>query len=508
MPHQWDDAALASRPPVAVALAQPPVPPAREDAVTVADVFVALLVAGLLLVAAKALRRRVGLLRTLYLPSSVIAGVLALLLGPQALGVLTGAAGGPDALTGGLLPSAVLEVWAELPVLLINVVFAALFIGKPIPGLRTIWNQAGPQVALGQSIAWGQYVVGLLLGITVLTPLFGLDPIAGALIEIGFEGGHGTAAGLAGTFEAFDFAEGADLALGLATVGLVAGVLIGTLLVNWGVRTGRIALDEHGNPLDTARMRTADDLDDLDDREGARTDATRATDPLSVHLGFVGLAIAVGWGLQQALVALESLTWARDGGLELLVHIPLFPLAMIGGVLLQLVLDRTGRTALVDRQLVNRVSGAALDFIIVAALGTLSLAALGGNLGAFTVLAVAGIAWNVAAFLVLAPRMVPEFPYERGLGDFGQSMGMTVTGLLLMRIADPANRSGGLEAFGYKQLMFEPVVGGGLFTAASVPLIAQLGPYWVLAITATLLVAWLGVGLLVFGPREAESVRP
>jgi glutamate:Na+ symporter, ESS family len=50
-----------------------------------------------------------------------------------------------------------------------------------------------------------------------------MNPIAGALIEIGFEGGHGTAAGLAGTFETFGFAEGADLALGLATVGLVAG---------------------------------------------------------------------------------------------------------------------------------------------------------------------------------------------------------------------------------------------------------------------------------------------
>ena len=187
------------------------------------------------------------------------------------------------------------------------------------------------------------------------------------------------------------------------------------------------------------------------------------------------------------------------------MHIPLFPLAMIGGVVLQLALERTARAGLVDRRLVNRISGASLDLIIVAALGTLSLEALGGNLAAFGLLAVAGIAWNVGAFLVLAPRMIPTHPYERGLGDFGQSMGMTVTGLLLMRIADPPNRSGGLEAFGYKQLMFEPVVGGGLFTAAAVPLIAQLGPWWVLAITGTLLAVWLAVGLLVFGRREAAE---
>jgi glutamate:Na+ symporter, ESS family len=471
---------------------------------SVTDVFTSLLVIGLALVAAKWLRARIGLFRRLFLPASVIGGTLVLLVGPQVLGRAVDAFGGPTWLAGGLIPEAVLDVWTELPVLLISVVFAALFLGKTIPGVRDIWRIAGPQVALGQSIAWGQYVVGITLGLLVLGPLFGLDPIAGALIEIGFEGGHGTAAGLAGTFEEFGFAEGTDLALGLATVGLVAGVLIGTVIVNWGVRTGRIELDPSGDPVEAARAETTDDLDDLDDREGARSDENASTDPLSIHLGFVALAIAIGWLLLEGLVLVEQATWGGEDGLELLVHLPLFPMAMLGGVLLQLVLARTDRAALVDRHLINRISGAALDLIIVAALGTLSLEALGGNLGAFLVLAVAGIAWNVGAFLLLAPRIVPEYAYERGLGDFGQSMGMTVTGLLLMRIADPPNRSGGLEAFGYKQLLFEPVVGGGLFTAASVPLIAQLGAVPVLIGTAVLTVGWIVLGLRRFGPdREA-----
>jgi glutamate:Na+ symporter, ESS family len=477
---------------------------------SVADAFTAVLAIGLFVVAGTWLRAHITLFRRLFLPASVIGGTLALLLGPQGLGRLVTVLDGPAWLEDGLLPTAVLDVWSELPVLLISVVFAALFIGKHIPGLRDIWEVAGPQVALGQSIAWGQYVVGIALGLLVLSPVFGMDPIAGALIEIGFEGGHGTAAGLAGTFEEFGFAEGTDLALGLATVGLLAGVLIGTVIINWGVRTGRIALDPSGDPVEVARAATDDDLDDLDDREGepaARTDddASKATDPLSVHLGFVAIAIAIGWLLLRGLEAVEVATWGGDDGLELLVHLPLFPMAMLGGVLLQLLLDRTRRDHVVDRRLVNRISGAALDLIIVAALGTLSLEAIGGNLGPFLVLAIAGIAWNVGAFLVLAPRIVPRYAYERGLGDFGQSMGMTVTGLLLMRIADPPNRSGGLEAFGYKQLLFEPVVGGGLFTAASIPLIAQLGPVPVLVGTSLLLAFWVLVGLRRFGPERQPA---
>jgi glutamate:Na+ symporter, ESS family len=473
--------------------------------IAVVDVFTALLVIGLLLVAAKWLRVKLPIFQRLFLPASVIGGTLGLLIGPQVLGNLVRASNGPEQLAGGLIPEAVLEVWGELPVLLISVVFAALFIGKRIPSIRTIWQVAGPQVALGQSIAWGQYVVGLTLGLLILTPVFGLPPMAGALLEIGFEGGHGTAAGLADTFEEFGFAEGTDLALGLATIGLVTGVLIGTLIVNWGVRTDRISLGADGDPVTNARAATDDDLDDLDDREGVRDRAQSSTDPLSVHIGFVAIAISVGWLLLEALEAIEVASWGGDDGLELLVHLPLFPMAMLGGVLLQLVLDRTGRQELVDRKLINRLSGTALDLIIVAALATLSLDALGGNLGPFLILAGAGIAWNVGAFLLLAPRIVPEYAYERGLGDFGQSMGMTVTGLLLMRIADPPNRSGGLEAFGYKQLLFEPVVGGGLFTAASVPLIAQLGAIPVLLGTSVLMVFWVLLGIRRFGPRTGAA---
>jgi glutamate:Na+ symporter, ESS family len=472
----------------------------------VVDVFAALLVIGLFLVAAKWIRAHVPLFQRLFLPASVIGGTLALLLGPQLLGRLVDAVDGPEFLAGGILPPVVLDVWAELPVLLISVVFAALFIGKHIPGIKAIWRIAGPQVALGQSIAWGQYVVGITLSLLVLGPLFGLPPLAGALLEIGFEGGHGTAAGLSDTFEEFGFAQGTDLALGLATIGLVAGVLIGTVIINWGVRTDRISLNAAGDPVVGARAATDDDLDDLDDRE-VTDDTPSATDPLSIHLGYVAIAIAIGWVLLDVLEAIEVATWGGDDGLELLVHLPLFPMAMLGGVLLQLVLDRSGRSDLVDRRLINRIAGAALDLIIVAALGTLSLQAIGGNLAPFLVLAVAGIAWNVGAFLLLAPRIVPEYAYERGLGDFGQSMGMTVTGLLLMRIADPANRSGGLEAFGYKQLLFEPVVGGGLFTAASVPLIAQLGAVPVLIGTSVLLVFWVVLGIRRFGPGAAQEQR-
>jgi glutamate:Na+ symporter, ESS family len=471
------------------------------------DLLWAFVFIGLALLAGKGLRRLFPVLADLFLPSSILGGFLVLLLGPQGLGALAARwlPEGWGAIQGAI-PAPVLGVFRGLPGLLINVVFAALLLGKPIPGLRTIWRRAGSQAAYGQVVAWGQYVVGIVLCLTVLTPVFGLPPMAGALIEIAFEGGHGTAAGMAGVFAEMGFAEGADLALALATVGLVSGVVAGTILVNWAGRRGllqgtagggrrRIRAHDAGMDEDVA--------EELRDVMWEREQELKPTDPLSIHLAVVGLAIGLGWLMREGLVRLEAATWARNGGIEILRFIPLFPMAMLGGVAIQIVLDRTGLNRHVSRRLMNRISGASLDFTIVAALGSLSLSAVRTHWASFLLLSVAGLAWNLFALRALAPRLMPDHWFHRGICNFGQSTGVTVTGLLLLRMADPANESDALEGFGYKQLLFEPIVGGGLFTAASVPLLARLGPWIMLAITGGLLAFWLAAGWMLFGrPRQ------
>ncbi|TVP50033.1 MAG: sodium:glutamate symporter [Halomonas sp.] len=477
---------------------------------TVGELFIALVTIALVLLASNALRLWLPWLRRLFLPSSVIGGLLLLLLGPDVIGRAL-----PPIFedSPGLFPAYVQESWSALPALLINVVFAALFIGKTIPGLRTIWLRAGPQVVVGQTMAWGQYVVGLTLALLVLVPIFNMNPMVGALIEIGFEGGHGTAAGMADTFSELGFEEGADLALGLATIGIVSGVLIGTVVINIAARRGVVKLDDEidrgldGEKSDPDNLMRDDERPSTEEFSEFKKDLVQeagTTDPLSLHIGLVGIAIVIGWLLLSGLQWIEQVTWARNDGLEILAHVPLFPIAMIGGVILQLIVMRFRLERHVSARTMSRIAGTALDFTIVAALATLSLTTLGDYFVPFLLLALAGIGWSLFVLIVIAPRVIPENWFERGIGDFGQSMGVTVTGLLLMRMADPKNKSGALESFGYKQLMFEPVVGGGLFTAAALPLIAQFGALSVLIFTGLLTVGWLTFGLLYFGRMVPE----
>src|SRR5690625_5898304 len=169
----------------------------------------ALLYLGIFILIGKWLRVKVTWMQNLFLPSSMIAVFIALLLCPQVLGKLIGLwAEEGSLLTSGALPDTIITVWDKLPGLMINIVFATLFLGKQIPSKKDVLDYGGPQLAYGWTVGWGQYVIGILLMVLFITPVFGLPSMAGALIEIAFEGGHGTAAGLKGTCEELGFEEG------------------------------------------------------------------------------------------------------------------------------------------------------------------------------------------------------------------------------------------------------------------------------------------------------------
>lgn len=466
--------------------------------------FAVVLLAAVMLLG-KYLRVKVPAIQKLLLPSAIVAGFLGLILGPQVLGKLGEPLGWGWLENGGLFTEEIYEVWGMLPGLLISVVFATLFLGARIPSPKRAAKLVGPQLSVGVAYGSGQYVVGILLALLVLAPLFGVDPLFGALIEIAFEGGHGTAAGMQPAFEEMGIPEATDLALAMATVGLVAAILIGIAVINWGVRTGRTKVIKNVTEQSDSELRGLYS-DDETVHTGRMTARPASIEPLTLHVAVVGLAIILGWLILEGLVWMEDQLWGQpdslwpgaDGeGLTLLGYVPLFPLAMIGGVLIQVILDRTGNSRLLDHETMKRIQGLALDILIVAALATVSLTVIADYWQTFLILSIAGVAFCTFMLLYFTPRIIPAYWLERGIADFGQSMGVTATGLALLRVADPDDRSPALEAFGYKQLFFEPFFGGGLITAISIPVMFATGSVlWILIPMAVLFVISLSAGMI------------
>lgn len=431
----------------------------------------------LILLAARIIKRHSRLLQRYFIPSSLVAGAIGLILGPQVIGVI---------------PADITAVWSQLPKHLISVVFAGLFLGKHIPSAKRIWRAAGPMISFGMTLAWGQYVLGLLLAMFILTPFFGANPLVGALIEISFEGGHGTAGGLAPTFEQLGWPEGTDIALGIATVSIIVAITSGIFLINIHHRHRvRQAVDAQALERQQRSM-----IKSGYDLAGFFKTIEKHPEKLALHFALFALAIGLGWMFLRGLVMLEEAAFGGMTDMRFFAYVPLFPLAMIGGLCIQLIVNRLPKKKSIDRNVVHTFGAIALDFLIASAIATVSLNAISNNFAVFVILNIAGIAWILGCFIVLAPLMFKRHWFENGVTNMGQSMGMTATGLLLNKLVDPSDRTKARENFAYKQLVFEPFMGGGLVTAVSVVVIHQFGSVVALMISSAGLIFWLGLGLL------------
>ncbi|WP_307190048.1 hypothetical protein [Geomicrobium sp. JCM 19038] len=72
-----------------------------------------------------------------------------------------------------------------------------------------------------------------------------------------------------------------------------------------------------------------------------------------------------------------------------------------------------------------------------------------------------------------------------------------------MKIVDPKQETPAMKAFGYKQVFFEPMVGGGLVTAAAMPFIIQFGlmPSFI-GVTVLMILFWI-LGVFYFGKQKS-----
>ena len=419
----------------------------------------------LLLTLGKILRVQVPILQRLYLPSSVIGGVVGLAIFSCA---------------DGFFPPELKTTMAKCPGFLINVIFATIFLGAAVPKVKEVINFALPQLTLGQIIAWGQYVVGLGLAGFLFTKVFGVPPAFGNLLEIGFEGGHGTAGGMAEAFVAYGWEDGVALGFTVASIGMIIGIVIGMAMIQLAHRRGWVK-EVKGFHERKENERRGIHLRSARPSAGLQTVFSDSIDSLAWHLAIVGLSMLIGYGLY-LLIPMKGF--------------PLFPLCMIGGVVLSLGAKFTKVDLLVDRVQMERISGAALDFLVVSAVATIRLEVVAKNWQPLVILCAVGAIWSVWCVLFIAPRIFRTAWFERAIAEFGQATGVTATGLMLLRTVDPENKTPAAMSFGYKQLLHEPFMGGGLWTALALTLVYKIGWLNVFFLSLGFLVLWSIVAII------------
>ena len=402
----------------------------------------------LILAVGRALGARLQL-RLWGIPEALLAGMLGLLLAP----------GGPLP----LLPPQVMQLWADLPLVLLTLVFGSLLLGKPLPKLEGLWRPVSGQVSLALVLAFGQYVVGGLAVLLVLQPWLGVSPVMACLIEVAYEGGHGSAAAMGPSYAALGFPGGQALGLAMATVGLLSSTLVGGLVVVLARSRGWLLADAPGSAPS--------------EQTSTASGGSGGAAAWAVNLALVGVAVLTGVGL---LAGLRWLTAGLGDGVASVVDaLPVFPLAIVGSLLVRLALERSGKAHWASSTVQGQVGTLSADLLITAATAGLDLALLKADWLPLTVLALGGLVWNLAVTLLLAPRLLPADWFERAVIEFGQATGVAASGLLLLRMADPDDRSDALPAFSIKQLMLQPFLAGGVVTVVAPLAVAGWGlPLW------------------------------
>jgi len=408
-----------------------------------------LLIIGFLLIFGRRLKFAIQLER-FGLPIAVICGIVGILIGPY--GVFN------------FLTKETTSIWEESLTPLLSIVFATLMLGRSIPDLKGLIKPIGNQFLLALALGFGQFFVGGLVVKYLLPESINVNPLMGCLIEVGFEGGHGAAAIIGNSFNKLGFPEGLDLGLAMATIGLLSSSLIGSLFILLG-RIFKI----------TNQTEFIENRENKDFKFNINIFADLRI--LLVNVGFAGLAIFIGILLLKT-IRLSS-TFFGDFSKEVINSLPVFPLILIGSLLIRYVLEKTEKTAFISQILQREMGILSTDLLIFSAMASLNLSIVMNNLSTILLLTIFGLLWNILCIAFFSYFVFDDFWFEKGLVEFGNSTGVVASGLLLLRLADPNNLSKTLPIFTSKQLFAQLLLSGGFFTVLSPFLLSRIGlTYW------------------------------
>lgn len=408
-------------------------------------VFLYTAILGLLLMAATVLRVKIRFLKKMFIPASLIAGVIGLILGPNVLGII---------------PKEVTSFWSALSGRLIVIVFAPMMITGALPQFKKLANVAGPQIIFSYICTFAQYAVPLLLGAVLLAPLFGTNDLFGTIVEQGWAGGHGTSGGMTAVFEELGYMDGPSLSITSATVGLIFGIIGGTILINFAARRGWTSVLKAGREEAEKSDLYAGEEQPVGSKVTINPDVI---DSFGFHAALISIAVFIGWVLNSLLKTYIhfSVSW--------------FVTAMIGGLIVQLVIGKTKWNACIDKETMARIQGISLEFLVAGAVASVNIPIVLAYAKPLIIQQGAMMAVMIALVIFLAPRIFKSDWFENAMVLFGTFCGVAATGLLLLRTCDPEMKTTASEGFAARTPFCSPLIGGGLLTSITPGLVARYG---------------------------------
>lgn len=388
-----------------------------------------------LFVLAKLLRTRVRFLQDFFIPVSVIAGLVGLVLGPQVLKLLPFSAS-----------------ISKYPWILIVTLFATFPFGPRNPGTAgAIFQSSGISFFYNMWSEASQFALASVVGLFVVSRLWDVHEAFAWTLPAGFAGGHGYAMAIGTTLKKNGFEDAVTVGMTMATVGLLTAVFGGVLLINYATRKGYTRLisktDELPEDMRTGLVARKDRLP-----MGMQTVSSNAIDPLCWHLAVTLCAVMGGFYITKVIGEVE---WLNIGGKSL--YMPEMATAMIAGFAINRGLRLFRLDEYIDRDVMTRIGSTASDYLVGFGIASINITVVITYVQPILFLVLLGVAWVLFNLLVIAPRVFKDYWFENGIFTYGWSTGTVAFGVILLRIVDPEFASKVLNNYGLAYIFIAPI---------------------------------------------------
>ncbi|MDR0960989.1 MAG: sodium:glutamate symporter [Mediterranea sp.] len=380
-----------------------------------------------LLLVGKLLRAHIPVIQKLFLPPSLLAGFIALLLGPNVLD---------------LLPlSNSMGTYAGI---LIALVFSSIpFSSTHHSGgahIRKMWS-------FSQSTMLLQWAIGGLLGYLVLKAFWRVDAAFGIAMPTGFCGGHGSAAAIGQAFAQFDYADMLTLAMTAATIGILSSVVIGLIVVKWGVKKGYASYLSNFEELpDELRSGLLPSV--KRESMGETTVSSISMDSLTLNFAIVSVVALAGYGISKGV-----------SGIFPQLELPVFSCAFLAGILIKkLIIKRTPATHYICPRSIGHLSGAFTDYLVAFGIASIKLSVVVQYIVPLLILLTVGLLFTLCYILIMGKKLFKGDSWlEKSLFAWGWCTGTVAMGIALLRIVDPDNKSHTMEDYAIAYMFIAPV---------------------------------------------------
>ena len=324
-----------------------------------------------------------------------------------------------------------------------------------------------------------QGVFGMAITIIAALVLTDFFPAAGILLPFGFGQGTGQAMNYGNIFEQdFGFAGGKSFGLTIAALGFLSASIGGVIHLNIMRLRGRIKLNRGEEKLNSELIEREDEIP-----------MQESVDKLTLQVAFIAVAYVLTYLIMAGLSALIPSMSSTIFGFNFLIGV-------LSATLIKLLLKGLRKCGAVKKEYTNnflmtRTGNFFYDIMVVSGIAAIKLDVLEKYWGLMIILGAVGLVVTYAYLRIVCKTLFRDYPEEQFLAMYGMLTGTASTGVILLRELDGDFKTPAADNLVYQNF---PAIAFGF----PLMLIATFAPKQPILTLVILIVFFLAMNLLLF----------